>query len=85
LSPFENDLTTLEEIGLGAQFLLWLFFFLSFFSTKYQTTHLFFFFFSVLELEFRAYTLSHSSSTFFFCEEFLLEIGPCKLFVWGWL
>jgi hypothetical protein len=38
----------------------------------------FYFFFAVLGLELRAYTLSHST-TLFFCDRFF-EIGSCELF-----
>jgi hypothetical protein len=40
-----------------------------------------FFFFSVLGLELRAYTLSHSTSPFFVRGFF--EIGFCELFAWA--
>jgi hypothetical protein len=42
---------------------------------------IYFFFFVVLGLELRAYTLSHSTSPFFFvCVLGIFEIGSCELF-----
>jgi hypothetical protein len=49
-------------------------------------TFAFFFFFAVLGLVRRAFTLSYSTSPIF-CDGFLQDrkIGSCNLFVWGWL
>jgi hypothetical protein len=41
------------------------------------------FFFLVLELELRAFTLSHSTSPFFCDFFFFFEIGSLKLFAWS--
>jgi hypothetical protein len=53
----------------------------SFVSIKRHDTFLFFFFFLVLGLELKPYTLNHSASPFFVMDFF--EVGAQELFAWA--